>query len=811
MSVPGPVSAKFVTSEEETVGLIGPMLGGRKTTAFLRIFALAYRFREQTIWRWLVVAPTVDYLERHVIPRWRDLIGDVGQWTSTGTRRVLVPLNGSDGQTFAQIELIFLGLDSREQRAKLGNYETTGVLIVDARHIAEDVFDEALEIVGTYPLTGHRPARGGLIAVSRPPHRSHWLVKRPEIELYRQPGGRSPNAENVDNLAKQGISYAALALRLHPEKVRVEIDAELGGDGAEAAAEAVRNAAREDFAQFIALVMPDIQPAEHHRLLIKKLEKVARDKIKRLMIFLPPGSAKSTYASILFPPWYMGRNPSHPVIAASHAKELAERFGRRVRNIVGSTVYKEIFGFGLSGDSGAAGRWETSRGGEYYAVGVDGSVTGRRAALGIIDDPVKGRAEADSPTVRAHAWEWYKSDFWTRLLPNAGLIYIGTRWHDDDLAGRLLEEAKAGGEEWHVVSIPAVAIEGRDDPLGRLPGERLWPEWFGEEVFAQAQRDLRNWSALYQQEPMPESGDYFKREWIRWYETAPPRERLRTYGASDYAVKANAGDYTVHLVFGIDPHDDMYLLDLWRNQTASNEWVESLIDLMGAWKTLTWAEEKGQIEKGVGPFITKRQLERKVYAVRRQFPSVMDKATRAQSFRGRMAMGKVYLPRRAPWIGDFVNELLRFPAGKNDDQIDCCSLIGQMLDELVRGSAPQPQAAEPETKPEFYVALDERAGGWLERVRIITPGVVAATVLVKNVGDRERARWPAQYRDFCEAVRRAAESGEPLPGVEEGPPPNRGLEPARQGVVLEAPRITFDLACETARHKPHDPYRKYYT
>ena len=152
----------------------------------------------------------------------------------------------------------------------------------------------------------------------------------------------------------------------------------------------------------------------------------------------------------------MGRHPTHPVIAASHAKELAERFGRRVRNIVDSPIYRDIFGFGLGEESGAAGRWETARGGEYYAVGVDGSVTGRRAALGIIDDPVKGRAEADSPTIRNHAWEWYKSDFWTRLLPDAGVIYIGTRWHDDDLAGRLLEEQKAGGEQWEVVSIPAV-------------------------------------------------------------------------------------------------------------------------------------------------------------------------------------------------------------------------------------------------------------------------------------------------------------------------------------------------------------------
>ena len=152
-------------------------------------------------------------------------------------------------------------------------------------------------------------------------------------------------------------------------------------------------------------------------------------------------------------------------------------------------------------------------------------MTGRRADLGIIDDPVKGRAEADSPTVRKHTFDWYKADFWPRLKPGAGILYIGTRWHDDDLAGRLLEEAKNGGEQWEVVSIPAIAVAGQEDPLGRVPGQRLWPEWYTDEIFEIARRDTRNWSALYQQTPMPESGDFFKSDWIRWYDRPPCRSR----------------------------------------------------------------------------------------------------------------------------------------------------------------------------------------------------------------------------------------------------------------------------------------------
>lgn len=714
----------------------------------------------------------------------------------------------------------------------------------------------------------------------------------------------------------------------------------------------IRREARRSLLSYTSIIAPDITPARHHRLLLDKLEAVERGDILRLMIFMPPGSAKSTYASILFPPWYLGRNPEKSVIGASHAGELAERFGRRVRNVVGSEPFKRVFGFGLSGDNAAAGRWETERGGEYYAVGVDASVTGRRADLGIIDDPVKGRAEADSDTIRNRTWDWYKADFWPRLKPGGrivlimcmtgetpvlmangtekplrsvrcgdavasyengrliaakvlnwksqgldytyeiktisgttvranerhpflaatdggmrwtrlrdlrpgnvilcagalgrgsvaksldaksqpdqrafaahtitktdgprglgrhlstrslcertvsnivtalsslitsvclmrkaddvqfaescrgamsaligaessasiiatrragsegfsattaiswwdterpserfslpldtfeitrdeivsitpcglaevfdiqvehtenfianGLVSHNTRWHEADLAGMLLEEQAAGGEQWEVLSLPAEARE--NDPLGRQPGELLWPEWFTPQMFATAKADTRNWSALYQQEPVPDTGDYFRAEWMRWYEEPPSRTTLRTYGASDYAVTADGGDYTVHGVIGVDPNDDIYLLDWWRGQRSSDEWVEAFLDLMQRWKPLVWAEESGQILRSLGPFIEKRQRERRVYGYRKPFTSSSDKPTRAQSIRGRMAMGKVYFPKRAQWGADLVSELLRFPAGKNDDQVDVMSLFGRMLDGIVRGTEPK--------------------------------------------------------------------------------------------------------------------------
>ena len=450
----------------------------------------------------------------------------------------------------------------------------------------------------------------------------------------------------------------------------------------------LRRAARRSLPACIEVLSPDIVPAAHHRLLLDHLEAVERGDISRLMIFMPPGSAKSTYASVLFPPWFLGRNPQRSVIGASHSGELAERFGRRVRNLVGSDGFRRVFGFGLSGDNAAADRWETERGGEYYAVGVNASVTGRRADLGLIDDPVKGRAEADSETIRNRTWDWYRADFWTRLKPGGRIVLIMTRWHEDDLAGRLLAQQGAGGEQWKVLSLPAVAKE--DDALGRKPGDPLWPEYFQAEMFAQARLNPREWSALYQQEPTPDTGDYFRREWVRWYDKAPVRETLRTYGASDYAVTADGGDYTVHGVIGVDPDDNIYLLDWWREQTSSEEWVESALDLMGRWRPLIWAEEAGQIIKGVGPFIDRRQRERRVYSYRRQYTSAADKPTRAQSIRARMAMGKVYFPSSAEWAAELISEMLRFPAGKNDDQVDVLGLFGRMLDDLIGGNNPNP-------------------------------------------------------------------------------------------------------------------------
>ena len=447
------------------------------------------------------------------------------------------------------------------------------------------------------------------------------------------------------------------------------------------------------------------EPARHHRLLIDALEKITRGEIDRLAVFMPPGAAKSTYASILFTPWYLAQFPEHCVIAASHTQELAEKWGRRVRNLI--SEHALVLGCALASDSQAAGRWETGSGGEYFAAGVGGSITGRRADLVVIDDPVRSREDADSELIRDKTWDWYKTDLYTRLKPGGRIVLIQTRWHEDDLAGRIIAEQMAGGDAWHVISLPAIAE--LDDPLGRVPGEPLWPEWEGLADLERKKRavDARNWSALYQQRPAPEEGDYFKAEWLKTYVTQPPLETLAVYGASDYAVTADGGDYTVHVVVGVDPDGHMYLLDLWRKQSASDVWVEAFCDLVRKYKPREWAEEQGQIKAGLGPFIDKMQRERGAYVYRREFPVRADKAVRAQSIRGRMAIDKLFVPQGAGWLPDVRSELLSFPAGKHDDIVDALGLIGQLLDTISSGQ--KPAKPDPVKNPSGYRTFHSEA------------------------------------------------------------------------------------------------------
>jgi predicted phage terminase large subunit-like protein len=434
-----------------------------------------------------------------------------------------------------------------------------------------------------------------------------------------------------------------------------------------------RRAARKSFQSFIEYLQLGIIPAAHHKLLIEHLEALERGDIPKLMVWMPPGSAKSTYASVLFPPWYMGRNEKAPVLGVSNTTELAERFSRRARNLTASPLYRNVFGFGCSEDTQAAGSWENERGGEFFAAGIGSAIAGRRAKLGLIDDPIKSREEADAERTRQKHWDWYLNDFLPRLLPNASQCIIQTRWREDDLSGRILEREAAA---WTVIKLPMLAVE--PDPLHRAQGERLWPDWFTQDMVDTAKKDVRAWNALYQQDPAPDDGEYFKREMFQVYTQAP--QAMHLYGASDYAVTEGGGDFTEHGIFGLDYNGDVYLLDWWRGQTQSDVWIERQCDLIGRYSPLIWFGEGGPIRKAIEPFLKRRMQERNVPCRLEWMPSIGDKVVRARSFQARAAMGNVFIPAHAPWLPDLMSQLMRFPAGKYDDGVDVCSLIGRGLE-----------------------------------------------------------------------------------------------------------------------------------
>lgn len=422
--------------------------------------------------------------------------------------------------------------------------------------------------------------------------------------------------------------------------------------------------------------------AAHHSLLLGALQDVADGVTPNLMVFMPPGSAKSTYVDVVFVPWFMARQPKQNVILASYGSDLARKQGRRARQLVKSRGFGELFDAKLSADSSAADEWSLTNGSEYMAGGLLSGITGNRADLGVVDDPVKGREDAESDVIRRKTKAAYEDDFCTRLKPGGRQVIIQTRWHEDDLSGSILPLDWAGesgavkgrdGRQWRVVCLPALANRS-DDPLGRAMGEPLWPEWFSADHFAPFQKNPRTWSALFQQRPQPDEGTFFNRDWFRTWGKLP--SPVRYYGTSDYAVTDGGGDYTVHRVWGVDHEGNLYRVDGWRGQTAADEWTERKLDLIAKWKPLAWFGEGGVIQRAIEPMLRRRMRERRVFCRLEWLSSINDKATRARGFQSRAAMGTVFFE-----PGADVSEFLSFPAGRHDDDVDCASMIGRALDD----------------------------------------------------------------------------------------------------------------------------------
>lgn len=422
-----------------------------------------------------------------------------------------------------------------------------------------------------------------------------------------------------------------------------------------------------------------LQPAKHHRLLIDALHDLYAGRIRRLMVFWPPGHAKSTYASHYGPAFFMGNYPKKSMIHCSHTMDLAERFGRKIRNTLQLPEVEAIFGQTVAADNRAAGRWETVKGGEYYAAGVGGPITGRRAGLGLIDDPVKSRKEADSPTYRETTWQWYLSDFRTRLLPGAGVGIIQTRWHEDDLSGRILPKDYDGrsgtvigrdGEAWLVLNFPAIC-ERLDDGTGRAIGEALWPNFYTLKLLEQEKitQGSRNWEALYQQRPRPGEGGIFKHQWCAHnrYDVWPAAANVIVH-SWDTAQKPDElkNDPSALAVFGRGRAIPGYYL--------RESWAEHCDYPTLKAKVINFAERDNPSailieDKSSGQSLIQELRSTTSLPVIAIEP-VGDKIFRASEVSALVEAGLVHLPKVAPWLIDFEGEFFGFPISTHDDRVD---------------------------------------------------------------------------------------------------------------------------------------------
>lgn len=349
---------------------------------------------------------------------------------------------------------------------------------------------------------------------------------------------------------------------------------------ADAAKELLRRKnARKSLANYIEYVSGKT-PARHMVFLCDKLERLTTSTYDRLLICEPPGAAKSFIASWHFPAFYLSAYPDHNIIAASHTDAFAEQWGRRVRNLMMGDEHRALFpSVSISEDSRAAGRWETNEGGSYYATGVGGAVTGRRANLIIVDDPLRGIEDAESETVRENMWSWWAADLSTRLVPGGRIVLIQTRWHLDDLAGRLIASESNGGDRWNKIILPALAKA--DDPLGRKPGEALWPEWQDvaalERIRRQPAMTPRVWESLYQQSPVAEAGNLVKSAWFKLWKSREPPQCEYVIQSWDTAISSkDRAAYSCCLTMGVftEPETNLpaiILLSRWRGRVEYPE------------------------------------------------------------------------------------------------------------------------------------------------------------------------------------------------------------------------------------------------
>lgn len=485
--------------------------------------------------------------------------------------------------------------------------------------------------------------------------------------------------------------------------------------------------ARDSLLRYLELQMPD--PADlddpdltrmvatpQARLLCQIMEKVEAGKLKRVAVAIGPQLGKSQILSRGFPAWATGRNPYRNLMLGTYNQTFAEEFGGEVRDLIESPRHVAIFPEHKL-QKGALDLLITDKGGKTAFVGVGGSGTGKPADFFVVDDPIRSDDDAQSQLYRDRIWKWFNAVVFTRCHSRSGIVTVHTRWHTDDLIGRLCDpdhpernKAYAGiADDWTYINLPAVVddpalaadlgltLEEPKDPrvvaqFGVKPISALWPERKGLDFLAEAKRmDPRTFNALYMGRPTAEDGAYFRSEYIVEYGPEDLPVDLKFYGASDHAVSAKQeNDPTVLGCVGVDENDDIWILpDLVWDRMQTDRTVEELLVQFKLHKPQLWWMESELISKSFGPFLHKRMIEERVYVTIDQVVPSKDKPTRARAIQGRMSMRKVHFPRFAPWFQDARRELLQFPYGAHDDFVDWLAHIGQGL-LMARGAVRAP-------------------------------------------------------------------------------------------------------------------------
>ena len=431
----------------------------------------------------------------------------------------------------------------------------------------------------------------------------------------------------------------------------------------------VREKGRDDFLAFVHTMWPTFIDGRHHKLMAQKFEEIAQGKTKRLIINMPPRHTKSQFASYMLPAWFLGKFPNKKIIQCSNTAELAVGFGRKVRNLLDSEIYAKIFpDVGLRADSKAAGRWSTNANGEYFAIGVGGTVTGKGADLLIIDDPhseQEARLAAQDPSVFDNVYEWYTSGPRQRLQPGGSIVVVMTRWSKRDLTGKILQSmVDRDGEEWEIIELPAI-----------LPSDKpLWPEfWSYEELDAlRTELPLPKWQAQYQQNPTSEEGALVKREWWQvWEGERPPPCEFIIQSWDTAFTKNERSDFSACTTWGVfykdEDHNDpnIILLDALKERMEFPELKQRAMDMYKEWQPDAFIVEA---KASGAPLVF--ELRRMGIPVQ-EFTPVRgnDKISRLNAVTDLFASGKVWAPRKR-WAEEVVEEIAAFPNSDHDDLVD---------------------------------------------------------------------------------------------------------------------------------------------